>query len=135
MERSSDQVVKPINLEALSKWVGQIPDDVVRDMSQIAPMLATLGYDPDANPPNYGQADIWVANNTLDVVNNENKWFNKTQQLLKGKKEMQQLDAPDDWKRQHHQRQLKPLIPSQLLIDTNYINNNEIPSYKKNLFL
>ena len=96
MERSSDQVVKPINLEALSKWVGQIPDDVVRDMSQIAPMLATLGYDPDANPPNYGQADIWVANNTLDVVNNENKWFNKTQQLLKGKKEMQQLDAPDD---------------------------------------
>ena len=24
------QVIKPVNLEALSKWVGQIPDDVVQ---------------------------------------------------------------------------------------------------------
>merc|ERR1719297_388092 len=32
VERSSVQVIKPVNLDALSKWVGHIPDDVVEDM-------------------------------------------------------------------------------------------------------
>jgi protein-tyrosine sulfotransferase len=36
-------VVKPVNLDALSKWVGQFPEDVVRDMASIAPMLQQLG--------------------------------------------------------------------------------------------
>lgn len=54
MERSSDQVVRPLYQEALTKWVGQIPDDVVNDMANIAPMLTILGYDPAANPPVYG---------------------------------------------------------------------------------
>lgn len=67
VERSSDQVIKPVNLEALSKWVGHIPDDVVRDMADIAPMLSVLGYDPYANPPDYGKADSWVKDNTLRV--------------------------------------------------------------------
>lgn len=56
VERSSDQVIKPVNLEALTKWVGQIPDDVVRDMADIAPMLSVLGYDPYSNPPEYGKS-------------------------------------------------------------------------------
>ena len=43
VERSSDQVIKPVNLEALSKWVGHIPDDVLEDMASIAPMLAHFG--------------------------------------------------------------------------------------------
>ncbi|KAH9417150.1 Protein-tyrosine sulfotransferase [Dermatophagoides pteronyssinus] len=43
LERSTDQVIKPINLEALSKWVGHIPDDVVNDMYKIAPMLKKIG--------------------------------------------------------------------------------------------
>ncbi|XP_055370844.1 protein-tyrosine sulfotransferase isoform X2 [Condylostylus longicornis] len=55
VERSSDQIIKPVNLEALTKWVGEIPEDVVRDMANLAPMLSKLGYDPYANPPNYGQ--------------------------------------------------------------------------------
>ncbi|CAG2105353.1 unnamed protein product, partial [Medioppia subpectinata] len=42
---STDQVIKPINIEALSQWVGRIPDDVVRNMATIAPMLSILGYD------------------------------------------------------------------------------------------
>ena len=29
---STDQVLKPVNLEALSKWTGHIPGDVLRDM-------------------------------------------------------------------------------------------------------
>ena len=80
-------MVKPINLEALSKWVGQIPEDVVNEMADIAPMLLTLGYDPHANPPNYGDPDQWVANNTLNVARQSSHWLNQTQHLLKGKKE------------------------------------------------
>lgn len=82
-------MVKPINLEALSKWVGQIPEDVIRDMADVAPMLYTLGYDPHANPPNYGDPDQWVFNNTIRVVQQERHWFNRTQELLKPKKHLQ----------------------------------------------
>lgn len=67
IERSTDQVIKPVNMEALTKWLGHIPEDVVQDMAQIAPMLARLGYDPYANPPNYGSPDPLVINNTHRV--------------------------------------------------------------------
>lgn len=53
MERSSDQVVRPVNLDALDKWVGLIPADVRADMAELAPMLSVLGYDPWGNPPEY----------------------------------------------------------------------------------
>lgn len=52
-ERSTDQVMNPVNTEALVKWVGKIPADVLKDMADIAPMLSRLGYDPQANPPDY----------------------------------------------------------------------------------
>lgn len=74
LERSTDQVIKPINLEALSKWVGQIPEDVVRDMAKVAPMLSELGYDPHANPPNYGRPDSFVLNNTLQIKRDTAEW-------------------------------------------------------------
>uniref|UniRef100_A0A4W4EIV3 Protein-tyrosine sulfotransferase n=1 Tax=Electrophorus electricus TaxID=8005 RepID=A0A4W4EIV3_ELEEL len=64
VERSTDQVINPVNIEALSKWVGKIPDDVVNDMADIAPMLRHLGYDPLANPPDYGKPDLLPINNT-----------------------------------------------------------------------
>uniref|UniRef100_K7FLE9 Protein-tyrosine sulfotransferase n=1 Tax=Pelodiscus sinensis TaxID=13735 RepID=K7FLE9_PELSI len=67
VERSTDQVIKPVNVEALSKWVGKIPSDVLQDMPVIAPMLAKLGYDPYANPPNYGKPDQKVLENTRRV--------------------------------------------------------------------
>jgi protein-tyrosine sulfotransferase len=54
-------VVKPVNLEALSKWVGHIPDDVIEDMNNVAPMLSKMGYDPYGNPPNYGKPDSEVC--------------------------------------------------------------------------
>ncbi|KAL4714646.1 hypothetical protein ACJJTC_004636 [Scirpophaga incertulas] len=53
VERSSDQVVRPVNLDALDKWVGHVPADVRADMADVAPMLSVLGYDPWANPPPY----------------------------------------------------------------------------------
>lgn len=52
-EKSTDQVIKPVNSDALSSWIGNIPNDVLADMNSIAPMLKILGYDPNANPPNY----------------------------------------------------------------------------------
>lgn len=52
--------MKPVNTEALSKWVGHVPSDVVNDMAEIAPMLARLGYDPHANPPDYTKAESMV---------------------------------------------------------------------------
>lgn len=66
-----------MNLEALSKWVGNIPEDVVRDMADIAPMLSVLGYDPYANPPDYGKADSWVKDNTLKVSSHGLPTMNK----------------------------------------------------------
>ncbi|XP_075928751.1 protein-tyrosine sulfotransferase 1 isoform X3 [Petromyzon marinus] len=71
VERSTDQVVKPVNLEALTQWVGRIPEDVVRDMAHVAPMLSRLGYDPYANPPNYGSPDPRVLENTRRIKNGE----------------------------------------------------------------
>ncbi|KAG8596874.1 hypothetical protein GDO81_002078 [Engystomops pustulosus] len=66
-EKSTDQVMKPVNLAALTNWVGKLPTDIVEDMARIAPMLARLGYDPFANPPKYGNADALVVNNTQRV--------------------------------------------------------------------
>lgn len=82
MERSSDQVIKPVNLEALSKWAGHIPEDVVRDMADIAPMLSVLGYDPYANPPNYGKPDEVVADNTKKIQMNVDVWERKAKEMF-----------------------------------------------------
>jgi len=82
-ERSSDQIVKPINVEALTQWVGHYPDDVIRDMAEIAPMLSKFGYDPNENPPNYGVPDGQVVNNTQDVQKNHDFWEARAKQLVK----------------------------------------------------
>ncbi|XP_012670131.2 protein-tyrosine sulfotransferase 2 [Clupea harengus] len=73
IERSTDQVIKPVNLEALTRWVGHIPEDVLADMKSIAPMLRRLGYDPSANPPKYGKPDAVVINNTDRVLKGDFK--------------------------------------------------------------
>lgn len=82
VERSSDQVIKPVNLEALNKWVGNVPDDVVKDMADIAPMLSVLGYDPYANPPNYGKPDDMVADNTRNIQHNVDEWEKKAKEMF-----------------------------------------------------
>ncbi|XP_053950549.1 protein-tyrosine sulfotransferase isoform X1 [Anastrepha ludens] len=96
VERSSDQVIKPVNLEAMSKWVGNIPENVVRDMADIAPMLSILGYDPYANPPDYGKPDAWVQDNTFKVKANQQQWENKARNEL----HLVQHQVPKDSKSQ-----------------------------------
>ena len=98
MERSSDQVIRPVNTRALSEWVGAFPDHILDDMEVIAPMLRKLGYDPTKNPPSYGRPtrDIVnknppkygrpasdVVNNTNQVLENEDYWAERKEQIFK----------------------------------------------------
>jgi len=81
VEKSTDQVIKPVNMEALGRWADFVPSDVRRDIHKIAPMLARLGYDADAYPPSYGQADALVTNNTLMVKQNKEFYQRKAQDI------------------------------------------------------
>ncbi|XP_077995540.1 protein-tyrosine sulfotransferase 1-like [Glandiceps talaboti] len=81
VERSTDQVVKPVNLDALTNWVGHIPQDVVDDMAYIAPMLSRLGYDPRANPPKYGTPDQFVIDNTNRAKANQGFFVGKVDKV------------------------------------------------------
>jgi len=88
LERSTDQVVKPVNTETLTKWVGNIPPDVVRDMADIAPMLSVLGYDPQANPPNYGDPDPFVMAKMKLIQQNKVEWQAKEEKMIKEREEL-----------------------------------------------
>lgn len=88
LERSTDQVVKPVNTATLSKWVGAIPEDVVRDMAEIAPMLSVLGYDPNANPPNYGDPDAFVLDKERSIEENKEMWHREEERLIKQREEL-----------------------------------------------
>ncbi|CBY42939.1 unnamed protein product [Oikopleura dioica] len=57
VEKSTDQVVKPLYTDSLKSWVGYIPEDVMKDLPKISPMLKTLGYDPLSKDPFYGKPD------------------------------------------------------------------------------
>jgi hypothetical protein len=82
VERSSDQVIKPVNLEALTKWRHSFPDDVLRDMGKLAPMLKVLGYDPNDNEPKYGSPDAIVVENTNDIKKNKAEWNKRIEEAL-----------------------------------------------------
>jgi len=69
VERSTDQVQKPLYLSALTSWFGKFPEDVERDLPKIAPMLQKLGYDPTNMRPSYGTPDEFVLNKTKTFNN------------------------------------------------------------------
>ena len=72
VEKSTDQVQRPLYLDSLNSWFGKIPNDVVRDMAKIAPMLKRIGYDPFDQTPKYGEPDELVLNkvSTTTLVGN-----------------------------------------------------------------
>lgn len=80
VERSSDQVIKPVNIDALSQWVGHISDDVLQELDQIAPMLSRLGYDTKSKVPNYGNPDSNIMENTFNIRKNKDFWVKLAQQ-------------------------------------------------------
>lgn len=45
-------------------------------------MLRVLGYDPLANPPNYGEPDPNVADNTIHIKKNADFWKQKELDVL-----------------------------------------------------
>jgi protein-tyrosine sulfotransferase len=67
-------VVKPINLEALTKWVGHMPASVKQELDVLAPMLKTLGYDTQSDVPTYGIADQVVLDNMMELKKNAALW-------------------------------------------------------------
>lgn len=93
VERSSDQVVKPVNLDALAKWVGTFPEDVVKDMAEIAPMLQALGYDPNANPPVYGKPDEEIVKKTQEIHEKGQEWYKKAVEVVN---DPERVDKPRD---------------------------------------
>ena len=82
IERSSDQIIKPINVDALTSWVGFYDNCTLEDMDSIAPLLKKLGYDPWDPQPSYGIPDGEVVNNTNDVHKNKLAWQQKAEKLL-----------------------------------------------------
>ncbi len=68
-------------MDALTRWVSAVPDDVRQDIDYIAPMLQKLGYDSRAYPPSYGQADDFVASNTHNVRQRREYWQKKSQEV------------------------------------------------------
>lgn len=76
VEKSTDQVIKPVNLEALTSWVNKIPENILDSLDSIAPMLKKLGYDTKSRLPNYGEADQKVRDNTLHIQENRDYWIN-----------------------------------------------------------
>jgi protein-tyrosine sulfotransferase len=76
VEKSTDQVIKPVNLEALTTWVDKIPSNILDSLDTIAPMLKKLGYDTKSRSPNYGEADQKVRDNTLQIQENREYWIN-----------------------------------------------------------
>ncbi|CAF2709805.1 unnamed protein product [Rotaria sp. Silwood2] len=73
-EFSSDQVIKPINVEGLTKWVGNLPSYIKQEINSLAPMLKKLGYDTESDIPWYGLPDELVLNNTNELKSNAVYW-------------------------------------------------------------
>ena len=65
-----------------------------QDMENIAPMLKTMGYDPNANPPNYGNPDKEVIKNTDEIKKNNELWEKQGEMIKKiSKKE----NSNEEW--------------------------------------
>ena len=76
-EKSSDQVIKPVNLEGLNSWVGNIPVKLLNELDTLAPMMKTLGYDTKSHTGiEYSNADEMVKENTFKIKINKEYWNN-----------------------------------------------------------
>ena len=67
-------MVKPINLDALTKWINHFPKEIKGELDILAPMLKKLGYDTQSDVPNYGAADQLVLENMNELKNNAQFW-------------------------------------------------------------
>lgn len=70
-------MVKPINLDALTKWIDRFPKEIKSELDTLAPMLKKLGYDTQSDKPNYGAADQLVLANMNELKKNAEFWDTK----------------------------------------------------------
>jgi protein-tyrosine sulfotransferase len=85
IEISSDQVIKPVNLEGLNSWFGKIPLQVLNQIDTLAPMLKKLGYDTKSKKPNYSKADIMIRESIINNKNNRQMWIEVANNYTKDK--------------------------------------------------
>ncbi|KAF7260942.1 hypothetical protein EG68_01813 [Paragonimus skrjabini miyazakii] len=67
MEPSTNQVVNPLYMHALSSWVSDnstLPQDFIYNVHKHSDVLRNLGYDKFGIPPVYGQAELAAENQT-----------------------------------------------------------------------
>ena len=96
-----------MNLEALTRWVGAIPEDVKRDMKTIAPMLEKLGYDASSVPPNYGDPDQSVQQNTAHIREQHEYWKVRELQVQNTGKKQKESNHQDISKSKQESRDLE----------------------------
>lgn len=91
-ERTSDQVIRPINTAALynMSWIKTFPKDVLSEMATIAPMLETLGYNPNDTHPSYEKADPEVLRNNQELTEQAGMW------AVRGARLMREMEKPED---------------------------------------
>ena len=58
---------KAVNLNALSKWFGAIPQSTLDQVDRLAPMLTKLGYNTQLYPPDYTKLLTPKAERTLNL--------------------------------------------------------------------
>ncbi|CAF3323564.1 unnamed protein product [Rotaria socialis] len=101
-EHSSDQVIKPINLDALTRWIGHIPSDVKSEIDTLAPMLKRLGYDTQSDVPTYGTPDQLVLDNMNELKKNAEFWDSKAKSYAR--------QAPNDTRLFQNHTKHQPIL-------------------------
>jgi len=68
LERSTDQVVKATYTTALSSWEGIIPEEDLKNVERVAPLMKVFGYKPEVHVGSY---DHFISSK-------QSKYFKKT---------------------------------------------------------
>ena len=124
LEKSTDQVIKPINIDALGKWKGKIPENVEKNLDEIAPMLRKLGYDPNRGPEQYGVPDELVRKKEEELKKNAEVYIAKEEEI---KKERQKItEILNKAKQAKLAKQAKAGDPLQTSTNNENLNNNDI---------
>ena len=124
LEKSTDQVIKPINIDALGKWKGKIPENVEKNLDEIAPMLRKLGYDPNRGPEQYGVPDELVRKKEEELKKNAEVYIAKEEEI---KKERQKItEILNKAKQAKLAKQQKAGESPQTSTNNENLNNNDI---------
>ncbi|CAK9291920.1 unnamed protein product [Gordionus sp. m RMFG-2023] len=83
LERSSDQVIRPINTEALYRWMDSFPLEIFNQAKEIAPMLITLNYSTEGFPY-YGEPDTLVIKNNQRIQSHHDVYDEKIKNMKLG---------------------------------------------------